>query len=92
MATDEWVDWRGEPQPPAFVLKRECDTFNADVRVLTFVRSFVRSFTPAVRVYCVLPCAVHSCAVLCERGRYRRVSALAAKYGRPRGKAGCGVS
>lgn len=37
----EWVDWRGEPQPPAFVLKRECDTFNADVRALTFVRSFV---------------------------------------------------
>jgi hypothetical protein len=44
MADHEWVDWRGEMQPPAFVLKRECDTFNADVRVLTFVRSFVRSF------------------------------------------------
>jgi hypothetical protein len=66
MAHDEWVDWRGEPQPPAFVLKRECDTFNADVRVLTFVRSFVHYSSN-----CFLTCAVHSCGnaarSCCER-------------------------
>ena len=26
------MEWRGEKQPPAFVLKRERDTFNTDVR------------------------------------------------------------
>lgn len=36
MAADEdgsdWKVWQGEPQPPIFTLKRECDAFNADVR------------------------------------------------------------
>ena len=38
MAADEegrdWEVWQGEPQPPIFTLKRECDAFNADVRAL----------------------------------------------------------
>lgn len=32
IADEDWEAWRGEPQPPVFALKRECDTFNSDVR------------------------------------------------------------